>query len=42
MKFQSAKIWTNRESNPRPHACEASALPTELLANCVEFNKYMY
>ena len=27
------KKWTFRESNPRPSACEADALPTELNAH---------
>ncbi len=31
IKFHSFK-WTRRESNPRPHACKARALPIELRA----------
>jgi hypothetical protein len=32
-KGKGKNLWTGRESNPRPQACEARALPTELHAH---------
>ncbi len=32
--------WTNRDSNPGPSACKADALPTELLALTLRWQKY--
>ena len=37
LNYHSASWWAKRGSNPRPSACKADALPTELFAQNVTF-----
>ena len=40
LSYASKKWWTIRDSNPRPHTCEACALPTELIARIINPERY--